>query len=154
MKVKAASRLPLSGSWWLASAPTPKTATRACHDVLLRALVDAVARASLADALLGAYGSVSRLFASGVGTADDTIFALSVQIFTTPSFVRRALTPRRDDPKLAHAGVLAVVLRALLACLGSADVMQQENEEEKGGTRDLPEERRPPRTVVALTAIR
>jgi len=98
----------------------PRPLRSACHDVLLRALVDAVARKSLADALLGAYGSVSRLFARGVGTADDTIFALSVQIFTTPSLVRRALAPRLNDSVLAHGGVLAVVLRALLACLGSA----------------------------------
>ena len=80
--------------------------------MLLRALVDGVARAALADALLGAYGSVSRLFGQGVGTADDTIFALSVQIFTTPSLVRKALAPVReaDAGDLKHGGVLSLSL--------------------------------------------
>ena len=65
---------------------------------------------------------MSRLFARGVGTADDTIFALSVQIFTTPSLVRKALAPVReaDAGDLKHGGVLSVVLRALLGSLGAA----------------------------------
>ncbi|KAJ8609246.1 hypothetical protein CTAYLR_008064 [Chrysophaeum taylorii] len=86
-----------------------KSVRLATHDVLLRLLVDSVARSAVAEALLGAYSFISRLYARGVGTSEDTIFALSVQIFTTPSLVKNALPD-----------VLWVVASALLEALETA----------------------------------
>lgn len=91
----------------------------AIHDVLLRLLVDAVARESVADALLCSYRFLGGLYAASVGCVEDTVFGLSVQIFTTPSLVKKALEPRLG-PVDAHPGVLSVVLATLIAGLEKA----------------------------------
>uniref|UniRef100_A0A7S3JTU1 E3 ubiquitin-protein ligase n=1 Tax=Aureoumbra lagunensis TaxID=44058 RepID=A0A7S3JTU1_9STRA len=61
------------------------------HELLLRLVVDLVAREAVRDALLACYRYLNRLFANGVGFLEDTIFALSVQVFTTPSLVRSSV---------------------------------------------------------------
>lgn len=91
----------------------------ALQNVLLQLLVDAVARHAFGRSFLGAYPFISNLYVSGDRTYEDSIFALSVQIFTTPSLVRKALPPSQLDG-ISHAGVLSVIMTALVCALEQA----------------------------------
>ena len=105
--------------------------------------------ASPADALLGAYGSVSD-YLREVGTADDTIFALSGDLHDT--FIsRRALTLDATTPSSRMPASWRSSWRSWLVW---GLLMMQEREEERVGTRDCHDGRRQLGTVVALTAIR
>ncbi len=66
----------------------PKQLRATVHGLYMRLLTDPVFKAAFGFGVSLLYKHLTQLFSRGIGTSADSIFLLTVQIFTTPSLVK------------------------------------------------------------------
>ncbi|GMF22613.1 unnamed protein product [Phytophthora fragariaefolia] len=96
-----------------------KNAVERSHSFLREHLVDIQFRASMLEAYLQSYASMTSMFLRGLGNSSDSIFDFAVQFLTVPHLVQKYT----KKEALAHPGRLELVreiLRALKTVFQSA----------------------------------
>jgi len=90
------------------------------HALYLELMVDSVFKPGLAKDLTLAYKVLHGLYCRGIGTADDSIFFVSVQTFTTSSLVRFLGTKASAEDESSSPGLLTVLTESALQCFSVA----------------------------------
>ncbi|ETM37636.1 hypothetical protein L914_15850 [Phytophthora nicotianae] len=102
-----------------------KTAVERSHSLLREHLVDIQFRASMLEAYLLSYASMTSMFLRGLGNSSDSIFDFAVQFLTVPHLVQKYTKKEAS----AHPGRLELI-RELLYALNT--VFQSAVDEKEG----------------------
>lgn len=96
-----------------------KNAVESSHSLLREHLVDIQFRASMLEAYLRSYASMTNMFLRGLGNSSDSIFDFAVQFLTVPHLIQKYT----KKESLMHPGQLELIrelLRALYTVFHSA----------------------------------
>ena len=83
------------------------------HKLILACLTDDRFKGAFASEFAELYEDLADQYANGVGTSDGTIFGFSVQLFTTPSLVRRLMEVPEPHQKMLVEKLLDALDRTL-----------------------------------------